>query len=1017
MVFANTNPNYYRDDNVQELDPELAILYPARTLIYYTGDNLNLGQATQTGFDEHIEDIKSDRHLTVCAKSITLYGSITIPRGDVKLYCRKLTVPDIKGLPAVINVSAGKLPIQYLNGDQQKTYSAPPNTSGPGAAGMDAQAMLDSLNKGKDPKDYQRWGQNGADGGSITIICDEIDLQGTLTLNANGGDGYPGVDGQDGTNGVPGVDGLKVEVCSEGYEGPAYCHDELKSSPTEGSQGGAGGAALGGGNGGDGGCIKFHYCSGTGEQNITIQLEFGQPGLAGQPGKGGKRGRGGKLYYQNIFNEKAVVSQAKPTDSDPDEWAASGKASELAETGEHGAHILPLQVDDLIPLGDECDNVFFLMLLQSIKYRYLNCDPQLFRGKEISFQRGSKEEWQAIGKEIDWLVNVLSDFQAFDPTCDDATKKNFILKKAVTLQTKYKANKTFYNHLPSWVPREAFDSLSKTFEQNADLLDSFEKEFLNLAKSYTDANAKKLDKQQVLAQLDASQHRNQESFKLMTDLVFTAKGKIDTAVTAYEAAKVELKKSETALQTAITSKFNCNFDTVIKALEMMAMSHDVKTAATMGAVELANIVYEGITKIKTNDGRDVDKTYVISQLASLGDDLVAGFRSQAMDTGGTIKLDEKSIHFMTQLDKLDEQVDSISGAVSTVEIKQVIQDYRNALVSRSDAIIEYNTTILLAAQYAQEAENDAAQIKQLNNQTQPFNPHDVEVFSYYAHRYQDLVDQVLFLIHQAERKYAFLTLGGLPNLDDYWKNWLNLWVDSAPSEHNVQSFKAQMTSLTTEQESYYGNQNSPNSPFPDESDNKVRLSLIQVKLPDSLVNTLKRSNAVTFKTVPETAAPKASDEVMVSNAQDKVDIRITHIRPHIYAPVLDEKKKPKVDENGNLIDSGVTASKKIAISIKHQGISRIQSNTDMFEFTHDYVETSFVHFTNFNPQQSEYQSANSGEEGKLSDSVLDMVGIYGTWTLSIEKDEDELNTNYRLDLSKVSAVYIYFKGYFRNKHK
>ena len=47
------------------------------------------------------------------------------------------------------------------------------------------------------PIDYA-FGQNGENGGNITIICDELQLDGTLILNANGRNGYSGCPGQQG---------------------------------------------------------------------------------------------------------------------------------------------------------------------------------------------------------------------------------------------------------------------------------------------------------------------------------------------------------------------------------------------------------------------------------------------------------------------------------------------------------------------------------------------------------------------------------------------------------------------------------------------------------------------------------------------------------------------------------------------------------------------------------------------------------------------------------------------------
>ena len=75
----------------------------------------------------------------------------------------------------------------------------------------------------------------------------------------------------------------------------------------------------------------------------------------------------------------SFVSQEYPTDADALPVSADGHAmadtdSKAGKDGEEKRDTLK----SLAELGDVMHDMFLLMVLQSIKYRYLNCNPQSF---------------------------------------------------------------------------------------------------------------------------------------------------------------------------------------------------------------------------------------------------------------------------------------------------------------------------------------------------------------------------------------------------------------------------------------------------------------------------------------------------------------------------------------------------------------------------------------------------------------------------------------------------------------
>ena len=158
-ILANTNPNFYSTE-VEETDPVLNQIFKRRAVFYHTGDtSLFLGQDSKS---KVAALVRNDRHLTVCALNLSLAGVLKIPRGDVRLYCRTLTVES--GLSASIDVSP-----KELNGDYSTVLAAAPQTGAPGTSGQSGAAHNEILKK--------QYGEKGATGGSITIICDRMILK------------------------------------------------------------------------------------------------------------------------------------------------------------------------------------------------------------------------------------------------------------------------------------------------------------------------------------------------------------------------------------------------------------------------------------------------------------------------------------------------------------------------------------------------------------------------------------------------------------------------------------------------------------------------------------------------------------------------------------------------------------------------------------------------------------------------------------------------------------------------
>jgi hypothetical protein len=242
--------------------------YSQRYYLYKANDTLVVGgQAAVLG--AYLNAVPAGNNVSIQATNLIIAASFPpIPQADIQIYCRQLVIP--AGVSVTIDVSA------EADDDGDKNMAEAPVKRAaegqPGADGTDvAKAWAQDISSAKGqssvspdplygaPIDYA-FGQNGENGGNIMIICDELQLDGTLILNANGRNGYSGCPGQQGGSAASG------QTADKGGDGQP------------------------GGWGGNGGAVTVQYRTLTSGNIANLQMNgnSGQPGLPGTPGSGGR---------------------------------------------------------------------------------------------------------------------------------------------------------------------------------------------------------------------------------------------------------------------------------------------------------------------------------------------------------------------------------------------------------------------------------------------------------------------------------------------------------------------------------------------------------------------------------------------------------------------------------------------------------------------------------------------------------------------------------------------------------
>ncbi|MBX2895322.1 MAG: hypothetical protein KF763_07760 [Cyclobacteriaceae bacterium] len=150
-----------------------------------------------------------------------------------------------------------------------------------GASGSDQPTPCRQANAGRDGE----YGQDGLNGNNLYIYSDELIIDGSLTINLNGGNGGNGGDGGNGGGGGPGT-----RVCP-------------------GGDGGQGGSGMRGGNGGQGGNLTIQ-CKRCPPIQVWINSKVHIRNYGGVGGEGGKAGQGGLAGLGSMRDGKNGVRGA-----------------------------------------------------------------------------------------------------------------------------------------------------------------------------------------------------------------------------------------------------------------------------------------------------------------------------------------------------------------------------------------------------------------------------------------------------------------------------------------------------------------------------------------------------------------------------------------------------------------------------------------------------------------------------------------------------------------------------------
>lgn len=1033
--------------------------YSKRYYLYKANDTLVVGgQAAVLG--TYLNAVPAGNNVSIQATNLIIAASFPpIPQADIQIYCRQLAIP--AGVSVTIDVSAG------ADDDGDKNMAEAPVKQAaegqPGADGTDvAKAWAQDISSAKGqssvspdplygaPIDYA-FGQNGENGGNITIICDELQLDGTLILNANGRNGYSGCPGQQGGSAASG------QTADKGGDGQP------------------------GGWGGNGGAVTVQYRTLTSGNIANLQMNgnSGQPGLPGTPGSGGSPN------------------------------GATGGSPPGSPGGMDGSTSVSSFTDASL-LGQTFDEIYLLKAVETAKLQYMLNEPMAFSSDAPAGSDG----YTAVKDMLVWLQSVLSGYATLDsnPSDSDYRKNNlYLIASTYCSRIGYSPPMTSAGNVASSIPGWTIKSPPNNNDPNFNMLQWVEATYLsdgtntlsnlqNTCTEYMNAfNTLMQDEvtaEKIQAQKDtftAAATSYQTTCDVLCKMLDPSDpnsiaGQLSAASTTLLTDFQTLQPILAQVQTTIANHFDCNTQNVLSTLsqavpQMLFMASEPALMLPMAAASALPLIQDGVSQITDNSGKAIDKSQIITDLkvvTSNGQDFINDVKGDLLDSSGN--LNNNTSYVLSQLGTLSDDISSLSDSIDndnkdsngnpTAVAEQAvaaIEALKQAIINKSQFQLQYQSYAAAAAtawQDYQDAKKRADQINNIDPSKMP-TPDLLGHVSHLGMLYQKGLTDFIAFSSQFKRFAAWLSLGNTedPDLTQMATTLNSYWTQgSALSPGDLDSLKGTLGDYENRLQTYFSNQTSPSFPTPQNQNPTLTerpddlvisitadciLNLIRQGVPQSNSGQFQYGVLMSFMIVPFGIAeqwgerrhgpypPKTNKDgtttyfyynrdgafsgypmVEFSGSGNFYDLRAYYVQPRIVGATY----------NGTTFTGtalplpNTNDSKPQSISVEIRApstrwfwisaASQSQSPAHLV-FTHPSDRVArFEHYYVTTPNGTAYDV--SGADGELSDATLSPLGIYGPWTIRLSSWTADSDANAQIDFSTVTEIQLGFAGTARN---
>ena len=1029
--------------------------YLERYYVYKANDTLIIGGANGAAtVGAYLDVIPTGNNVSIQATNLLIATSITIPQADIQIYCRHLTIP--AGVTVTVDVSAkadDHGDNMMAQASVKQAAEGQPGQNGATVAKAWKQDIADT--KGQTPVpadplygspiDYP-FGQNGENGASITIICDELQLDGTLTLNAIGRNGYSGCPGQPG------------------------------GSVATGQTAGQGGDGQAGGWGGNGGAVSVQYRSLT-SGNIATGLQMnanaGKAGLAGAVGKGGSPN------------------------------GADGGSPPGSPAGTDGSTSVSTFTDASL-LGQAFDEIYLLKAVETAKLQYMLNEPTAFS----SAAPADSDGYTAVKDVLVWLQSVLSGYATLGASPSDSDyRKNNLYLIASTYCTRISCVPplTSAGNLASSIPGWTISTPNKAIVAGGNILQWIEETYLsdgtntldelkatciNYMNAFNEVMAKEVTAEKIQAEYQTYKDAAtsyQATCDALTAMLDPNKptsiaGQLSLASQTLQNDFNTLSPILATVQTTIANHYDCNAQNVLTTLsqavpQMLFMAATPELMPVMAAASVGPLILDGVNQITDDSGKAIDKSQIMTDLkvvTSNGADFINNVKGDLLNPDGSLK--NGTTYVLSQLSTLSDDISQVSNSIDADNQKDVaeqaiaaIESLKQAIINKSQLQLQYQSYAAAAATAWQDytdAQKRADKIKTTDPSKMP-TPDLLGHVSHLAMLYQKGLTDYIAFASQFKRFAAWLSLDNTedPDLTQMATTLNSYWTQGSPlSQADVDAVDSTLKGYEDKLQNYFLNQGSaafatPANPSTDQPDPLVRPDTLVISITaDCILDLIKKGvpqsksgqefqygTPVTFIIVPFGVAAKwgvrrdgsyppttnkdgtttyfyRNDNlglvgipmVEFSESDNYYDLRAHYVQPRIIGATYTGTSYP----GAALPLPNTNDPKPQSISVHiHAPATRwfwrsddsSSQSTAHLIFTHpNGRDAVFEHYYLTTPDGTACDV--SGDAGALDDATLSALGIYGPWTIRLSSWTTDRNANAQIDFANVTEIQLGFAG-------
>ncbi|NIF05921.1 hypothetical protein F3J23_10755 [Chryseobacterium sp. Tr-659] len=619
--------------------------------------------------------------------------------------------------------------------------------------------------------------------------------------------------------------------------------------------------------------------------------------------------------------------------------------------------------------GTSVDQAFLTqtkMALQKAKMAYLQADsvedPDAMTTAAILLQR--------LTKRLDFVLNQ----QGTLPT--NLLPYQSIYNEANAYMRQFAKGMDYYGHGYNYVPLVALKQYQTVLQTLVNNLQEIENAYASYFSSLQNQDQTRANVQIVKSAAGTAVKTAQANIDDLYNLMDTTGqniGQYEVPIATKE-AYLEATIKQTSLD--IMAYYNAPdgfeiFDDVVSALSTFAMAPSGFMGFLQGADTIAktiNSFSKAAATIPDDQGSQINRTYLVSQVTSLGDDINNLNESYTqLDDGSLSPSDPGASKILATESQLMQLLNSFKNELpdDIKAVQDAFTDYIQCINNRNNLILQYNAMLDLVVQYNSQIDSANQTISQANqvskNQLDPALP---SVVNAVGNMFNIMRDQVLSCAYEASRALQFWSLSNTNFFAEALGFDQGGMVPSDITFNFIESAFSQQWLTALE------NFSTNPTPFPA---NPLTQSGAIYRIDDpNILQTMKNEGAVIINIPAITKGSFLDGNWANSLLFNAANVRITNVCVWLDgAEVTPSVKNPQDDY--------------IQLTITHQGMETLVSpENEQYKFEHQSISKTFTYSSKSLNVEIPANFGIPDSTDPTSGENFTLLGPFTNWKIEIE---------------------------------